>query len=46
MGVSKGNLMEECVGDGVFFYILECGGVCVVFINWGVMFMLLCVFDV
>lgn len=45
MGVSKGNLTEECVGDGVFLYTLERGGVRAVFTNWGATLMSLCVPD-
>lgn len=45
MRVSKGNLTEECVGDGVFVYTLERGGVRAVFSNWGATLMSLCVPD-
>lgn len=45
MGVSKGNVTEECVGDGVFLYTLERGGVRAVFTNWGATLMSLCVPD-
>lgn len=45
MGFSRGNLTEECVGDGVFLYTLERGGVRVVFTNWGATLMSLCVPD-
>lgn len=45
MGVGKGNISEECVGDGVYIYTLERGGVRAVFTNWGATLMSLCVPD-
>ena len=45
MGVGKGNISEECVGDGVYIYTLERGGVRAVFTNWGAILMSLCVPD-
>ncbi|KAG0583410.1 hypothetical protein KC19_3G133900 [Ceratodon purpureus] len=45
MGVSKGTVTEECVGDGLFFYTLERGGVRAVFSNWGATLISLCVPD-
>lgn len=45
MGGSKGNVTEECVGDGVFIYTLERGGVRALFTNWGATLMSLFVPD-
>jgi hypothetical protein len=42
---NKGSVREECVGDGVFVYTLERGGIRAVFSNWGATLMSLFVPD-
>jgi hypothetical protein len=42
---SKGSVREECVGDGVFVYTLERGGIRAIFSNWGATLMSLFVPD-
>jgi hypothetical protein len=42
---NKGSVREECVGDGIFVYTLERGGIRAVFSNWGATLMSLFVPD-